>query len=419
VLFIRRKGLTKIMNDSSFEAMAEEIDGLMGIDASTQEAVAKLGKDTLCVHGVRRNEPAAGDIAPVLHMSSTFAHPAFGQSTGYCYGRCGNPTRLELEDTIAAMEGGVRAFALASGMAAIASFIKLFKTGDHIIVCDDLYGGTYRLFSDLYTQYGLEFSYIDTTDLDAVRAAMQPNTRAIFIEVPTNPTMKVADIAALSNIAHEAGAMLAVDNTFLTWYYARPFDFGADIVIYSGTKYLCGHNDILAGFLILKDTTYIEQIYNATMTEGNFLDPFDCWLMLRSLKTLAVRMDRATQNATAVFEALSKNSAVERVLYLGDPAHAQADLIAKQSSGHGAMISFYVDTHERALAILERVKVVQFAESLGGTESLITYPLVQTHAAMPADMRDALGINDRFLRLSVGLEDAADLIADLTQAIGD
>lgn len=402
------------MNDSSFEAMADEIDGLLGID---QQKHAGWHADSIAVRGYEGIDARTGSISYPLYQSATFAHPAWGQSTGYCYSRCGNPTRLELENTIALLEGGKKAMAFSSGMAAITTLLKLLRAGDHVLVSDDLYGGTYRLFSNIYTQYGLEFDYVDLTDPDVLAASFKPNTRLVFLETPTNPTMKVADVAAVGEAAHAHGAVFAVDNTFLTMYFQKPFELGADVVIYSGTKYLCGHNDVLSGFLILRDNTLLEPLFNATMSEGNQLDPFDSWLMLRSLKTLGVRLRQQERNAKRIAEALKANPHVTDVFYVGDPDHQNYELSKRQTTGFGAMISFKTDTHERALAVLERTKLILFAESLGGTESLVTYPLVQTHGSIPKPMLDKLGIDDRLLRLSVGIEDIDDLLADLEQAL--
>ena len=402
------------MNDSSFEAMADEIDGLLGID---QQKHAGWHADSIAVRGYEGIDARTGSISYPLYQSATFAHPAWGQSTGYCYSRCGNPTRLELENTIALLEGGKKAMAFSSGMAAITTLLKLLRAGDHVLVSDDLYGGTYRLFSNIYTQYGLEFDYVDLTDPDVLTASFKPNTRLVFLETPTNPTMKVADVAAVGEAAHAHGAVFAVDNTFLTMYFQKPFELGADVVIYSGTKYLCGHNDVLSGFLILRDNTLLEPLFNATMSEGNQLDPFDSWLMLRSLKTLGVRLRQQERNAKHIAEALKANPHVTDVFYVGDPDHPNYELSKRQTTGFGAMISFKTDTHERALAVLERTKLILFAESLGGTESLVTYPLVQTHGSIPKPMLDKLGIDDRLLRLSVGIEDIDDLLADLEQAL--
>lgn len=402
------------MNDSSFEAMADEIDGLLGID---QQKHAGWHADSIAVRGYDGIDARTGSISYPLYQSATFAHPAWGKSTGYCYSRCGNPTRLELENTIALLEGGKKAMAFSSGMAAITTLLKLLRAGDHVLVSDDLYGGTYRLFSNIYTQYGLEFDYVDLTDPDVLAASFKPNTRLVFLETPTNPTMKVADVAAVGEAAHAHGAVFAVDNTFLTMYFQKPFELGADVVIYSGTKYLCGHNDVLSGFLILRDNTLLEPLFNATMSEGNQLDPFDSWLMLRSLKTLGVRLRQQERNAKRIAEALKANPHVTDVFYVGDPDHPNYELSKRQTTGFGAMISFKTDTHERALAVLERTKLILFAESLGGTESLVTYPLVQTHGSIPKPMLDKLGIDDRLLRLSVGIEDIDDLLADLEQAL--
>lgn len=402
------------MNDSSFEAMADEIDGLLGID---QQKHAGWHADSIAVRGYEGIDARTGSISYPLYQSATFAHPAWGQSTGYCYSRCGNPTRLELENTIALLEGGKKAMAFSSGMAAITTLLKLLRAGDHVLVSDDLYGGTYRLFSNIYTQYGLEFDYVDLTDPDVLAASFKPNTRLVFLETPTNPTMKVADVAAVGEAAHAHGAVFAVDNTFLTMYFQKPFELGADVVVYSGTKYLCGHNDVLSGFLILRDNTLLEPLFNATISEGNQLDPFDSWLMLRSLKTLGVRLRQQESNAKHIAEALKANPHVTDVFYVGDPDHPNYELSKRQTTGFGAMISFKTDTHERALAVLECTKLILFAESLGGTESLVTYPLVQTHGSIPKPMLDKLGIDDRLLRLSVGIEDIDDLLADLEQAL--
>ena len=402
------------MNDSSFEAMADEIDGLLGID---QGKHAGWHPDSIAVRGYEGIDERTGSISYPLYQSATFAHPAWGESTGYCYSRCGNPTRLELENTIALLEGGLKALAFSSGMAAITTLLKVLRSGDHVLVSDDLYGGTYRLFSGIYSQYGIEFDYVDLADADVLATAFKPNTKLVFLETPTNPTMKVADIAAVAEAAHAHGAYLAVDNTFLTMYFQKPFEYGADVVIYSGTKYLCGHNDVLSGFLVLRDRTLLEPLFNATMSEGNQLGPFDSWLMLRSLKTLGVRLRQQERNALRIAEALKENPHVTDVFYVGDPEHPDYDLSRRQTTGFGAMISFKTDTHERALAVLERTQLILFAESLGGTESLVTYPLVQTHGSIPPEMREELGIDDRLLRLSVGIEDIDDLLADLGQAL--
>ena len=405
------------MDDSNFKAMAEEIEGLLGIDRSRN---AGLGFATKAVHGYGAFPDAAGSVSQPLYQTATFAHPALHRSTGFAYSRCGNPTVLELEDTIALLEGGCKALAYCSGMAAISSIVKLFEAGDVVLVSDDLYGGTHRLFQDVYAaRYGIDFRSVDFSDLAAVESACAEadQIKAFFVETPTNPTMKVADIRALAELAHGRGALLIVDNTFLTCYFQRPFELGADLVIYSGTKYLCGHNDVICGFVVIRDEELIERVFMDYMSEGDALGPFDAWLMLRSLKTLTLRLDAQQQRAQEICTFLKGHPHVSRVLYVGDPDHPQYELSCAQSTGFGAMISFYTDSVERAERVLERVQLVTFAESLGGVESLITYPAVQTHGSIPAEIRERIGITDTLLRLSAGTEDAADLVADLDQAL--
>lgn len=405
------------MDDSNFKAMADEIEGLLGIDRGRD---AGLGFATKAVHGYGAFPDAAGSVSQPLYQTATFAHPALHHSTGFAYSRCGNPTVLELEDTIALLEGGCKALAYCSGMAAISSIVKLFEAGDIVLVSDDLYGGTHRLFQDVYAaRYGIDFRSVDFSDLAAVESACAEadQIKAFFVETPTNPTMKVADIRALAELAHGRGALLIVDNTFLTCYFQRPFELGADLVIYSGTKYLCGHNDVICGFVVIRDEELIERVFMDYMSEGDALGPFDAWLMLRSLKTLTLRLDAQQQRAQEICTFLKGHPHVSRVLYVGDPDHPQYELSCAQSTGFGAMISFYTDSVERAERMLERVQLVTFAESLGGVESLVTYPAVQTHGSIPAEIRERIGITDTLLRLSVGTEDAADLVADLDQAL--
>ena len=402
------------MIEGTLEEQAQLIDGLLGIDPHAHDDRRMA---TNLVHGFCTHDAPSGDVSAPIHMSSTFAHPGFDSSTGYMYSRCGNPTRLELENTLAMLEGGKKAWAFSSGMAAIAGLLKLFAAGDHLLVSDDLYGGTYRLFSDIYARYGLSFDYVDFTDLAAVEEAIRPNTRAFFVETPTNPTMKVVDLAAAGALAHAHGVPLVVDNTLMTPYFQKPFDFGADIVVHSGTKYLCGHNDVTAGFLVVRDDTYLEAFFNITMSEGALLSPADSWLMLRSLKTLGVRLERQQENAVQVAAFLKQHRAVRDVYYVGDPDHAAYELSCRQTRGFGGMISFRVDEPERVRTALARLKVISYAESLGSVESLMTFPLMQTHGAMAPALREKLGIDDRLLRLSVGIEDARDLIEDLDRAL--
>ena len=403
------------MDDSSFKAMADEIEGLLGIDLDRH---GDLNFATKAVHGYHTIVDGAGAISQPIYQSATFGHPALHQSTGFAYSRCGNPTVLELENTVAMLEGGLKALAFCSGMAAISCVIKLFKRGDVVLVGDDLYGGTHRLFQDVYAErYGIEFRPIDFCDPSAVAEACEDGVSAFFVETPTNPMMKVSDIQALADIAHEHDALLIVDNTFLTCYFQRPFELGADLVVYSGTKYFCGHNDVICGFVVIRDESLLERVFMDYMSEGDALGPFEAWLMLRSLKTLSLRLDAQQERARSIASYLKNHPHVSHVYYVGDPDHPHYELSCRQSTGFGAMISFTADTRERAEQMLERVRVITFAESLGGVESLITYPTVQTHGSVPLERREQLGITETLLRLSVGVEDVDDLIADLEQAL--
>lgn len=347
--------------------------------------------------GVRR-DPKTGAISTPIYQSATFQHPGVGQSTGYDYSRSRNPTRDALEEGLARLEGGARGLAFASGMAAIHCALQLFRPGDHLLVTEDLYGGTYRLFDKVLP---LAYTFVDTASPAAVRAALRPNTRGILVESPTNPLMKLADIPALAAIAREQGALLLVDNTFLTPYLQRPLELGADVVLHSVTKYLAGHNDVIAGGLVAKDAALGERLAFFQNAIGAVLGPQDCWLVLRGIKTLALRMDRQQANAGRVAAWLREHPLVDQVYY----------------AGLGAMLSFTVKQRPLVDQILSRIELLLFAESLGGVESLITYPTTQTHAEIPEEVRNRLGISDRLLRLSVGIEDAADIIGDLRQAM--
>ncbi len=373
--------------------------------------------ETKVVHGCQGFDPHTGAISYPIYQSATFRHPGLYQSTGYDYSRLQNPTREELEKTIAGLENGKHGFAFSSGMAAITTLIKLFSPGDHIVVSDDLYGGTYRLFEEIYKKFGLEFTYIDSSDFNEVVKGIRANTKAIFIETPSNPLMKVTDIEAVTRLAKEKGLLTIVDNTFLTPYLQRPLDFGVDIVIHSGTKYLGGHNDTLAGLIVVNDESLTQQLQLIQKSEGAILAPFDCWLILRGIKTLAIRMKKAEENAHQIAAWLRNHPAVDTVYYAGLPDHPGYEISKRQASGFGAMISFTVKEQKLVERILERVKVIIFAESLGGVESLITYPIVQTHAAIPQEMRERLGVNEFLLRLSVGIEAVEDLIKDLDSAM--
>ncbi|ACM19773.1 cystathionine gamma-synthase/beta-lyase [Geotalea daltonii FRC-32] len=357
-----------------------------------------------------------GAVTVPIYQTATFRHPGLGQSTGYDYSRSGNPTRQALEEGIARLDGGARGFAYASGMAAITNLLMLFQRGDHLIVTEDLYGGTYRLFEQIFHQYGLEFTYVDTSSLDEVAAALKPNTKALFVESLTNPLLKVADIRALSNLCRERQLLCIVDNTFLTPYLLRPLDLGADITVYSASKYLAGHNDTIAGLVVAKDPQLAERIYFLQNSVGAVLGPQDSWLVIRGMKTLSVRMDRQQENAAALASWLEGHPTVAKVHYPGLAGHAGHDLLKGQARGFGAMIAFEVTDPALVETLLLKTRLISFAESLGGVETLITFPELQTHADIKAEIRARLGINNVLLRLSVGIEDVNDLIADLEQA---
>ncbi|MDR2589236.1 MAG: PLP-dependent aspartate aminotransferase family protein [Spirochaetales bacterium] len=373
--------------------------------------------DTLVVHGATPFEPVTGAITTPIYQSSTFRHPGLEETTGFDYSRAVNPTRSELEKSLALIEGGKYSLAFSSGMGAISALIKLYEPGDHIIVSEDLYGGTFRLFNEYYSRYGFSFSWVDTSVPAKIEAALRPQTRALFVETPSNPMMKVTDIALCAQLIHGRGGRLIVDNTFLSPYFQNPLALGADIVVHSGTKYLAGHNDTLSGFLVHSDDALEEPLRAAQKSEGASLAPFDAWLVLRGLKTLALRMQRHEKNALRIAQWLREEPAVEKVFFTGFPDHPQYELTKRQARGCGGMISFYLRNPAHAPVILKNVSLVLFAESLGGVESLITYPVVQTHGAIPEAMRLSAGVNDRLMRLSVGIENADDIIADLDEAL--
>lgn len=371
---------------------------------------------TLCIHGADDNTHRTGSVSVPIYQSATFAHPSVGESTGYDYSRVQNPTREQLESIVARLEKGADAIAFSTGMAAIAAMMELFQPGDHIVSSDDLYGGSHRLFQHISRKNGLTFDFADTSDLEEVKSKIRPETKAIFVETPTNPMMKVTDISAVAALARENKLLLIVDNTFLTPYYLNPIDLGADIVIHSGTKFLSGHNDTLAGFLVAKGEELAEKLRFIYKTTGPCLSPFDSWLVIRGIKTLAIRMDKQQANAMEIASWLSKHPRVKRVHYIGLPDHPGHQVSQRQGRGFGSMISFEVDNEQTARQILERVKLILYAESLGGVETLITYPMLQTHADIPEEERARKGISNRLLRLSVGIEDSRDLIRDLQNA---
>lgn len=371
---------------------------------------------TKCIH--LETEEACkehyGAISFPIYQTATYAHPGVGQSTGYDYSRLQNPTREQVEKVVASLENGVDALAFSSGMAAVATLMELFRPGDHIIADADLYGGSIRLFDNISEKNGISFTRIDFGTEDP-EAYITENTKAIYFETPTNPMMNVTDIAKMSALAKKHGLLLLVDNTFLSPYFQNPLDLGADVVIHSGTKYLGGHNDTLAGFLVTAREDISEKLRFLIKTSGAGLAPFDSWLILRGIKTLAVRMEKAQQNAFLIAEWLLKQDAVTKVIYPGLPSHPGYEIMKKQSRGFGAMVTFEVKSEAFAKSILEKVRLIQFAESLGGVETLITYPVTQTHADVPKDILEKNGITTRVLRLSVGIEDGADLIGEFEE----
>ncbi|WP_018703975.1 trans-sulfuration enzyme family protein [Anaeromusa acidaminophila] len=364
-------------------------------------------------------DPRTGALSTPIYQTASFRHPALGESTGYDYTRSGNPTRQALEEGLARLEGGAGACAFSSGLAAITTLLMLYKNGDHLIVVEDCYGGTYRLFEQVLSRFGLTASYVDATTLDAIRQALRPETKAVFIETPTNPLLRIVDLRALASFCQNNSLQLIVDNTFLTPYFQRPLELGADLVVHSGTKYLAGHNDLLCGVIVAKEPELAEKVRFLQNATGAILSPSDSWLLIRSLKTLALRMEKHNANALAISRWLLEHPKVSRVFYPGLPLHNGHTIHESQASGYGGMVSFEVTDPTLVPQILANVQLIQFAESLGGVETLITFPAVQTHADIPAADRERLGISDRLLRLSVGIEDANDLIADLGHALGE
>lgn len=366
--------------------------------------------------GVGRDEKT-GAISFPIYPSATYRHPALGESTGYDYTRSANPTRQVLEDALADLETGSRGLAFSSGMAALTTLFLHFSAGDHLVVSEDLYGGTYRVLDQVFGKFGLSASYVDTTDTAAVAAACNDATKALLIETPGNPLLGIADLPALVRFCRDRRLLLLVDNTFLTPVLQRPLELGADVVIHSATKYLGGHSDLCAGALVVRDPEFGERLYFLQNSTGAILPPQDCWLLIRSLKTLTLRMERHCRNAQQVAEWLQKQPAVQQVYYPGLADHPGHLRNQAQSEGAGGMISFRVDTPGRAAGVLKRLQRISFAESLGGVESLMTLPAVQTHGDIPEEERERLGICASLLRLSVGIEDVADIIADLDQAL--
>lgn len=362
-------------------------------------------------------EPVTGAISFPVYQATAFRHPKLGQSTGFDYARTKSPTRAVLEEAAAQLESGDAAFACSSGMAALQTIFTLFSQGDHLIVSLDLYGGTYRLLERIMSRFGVTASYVDTNDIDAMATLWTPNTKAVLIETPTNPLMMITDIERVAAWAKSKGLLTIVDNTLLTPFFQRPIKLGADIIIHSATKYLGGHNDVLAGLIVTKGKELSDEMAFLHNSIGAVLGPQDSWLLMRGMKTLALRMERHQYNATTISNYLLEHPAVEDVYYPALPHHPGHEIQNKQSSGNTGIFSFRLKDARYIEPILRHIKLIAFAESLGGVESLMTYPAVQTHADIPLEIRQAIGVDDRLLRFSVGIEHADDLIADLAQAL--
>ncbi|HTW44130.1 MAG TPA: PLP-dependent aspartate aminotransferase family protein [Acidobacteriaceae bacterium] len=377
----------------------------------------KHGFATRAIHDGQPPDPLTGAVNVPIYLTSTYAQEEIGKHKGYEYARVSNPTRDALEENLASLEGGSSAHVFASGMAAITAMITMLRSGDHVICGENVYGGTPRLFNQIITRYGIEFSYVDTSDPEEVRRAIRPATRLVHIETPTNPLMTLTDIRAVADVCHERGVELAVDNTFMSPYFQRPLELGADIVMHSTTKFLNGHSDGLGGVLVGTKPEHKENFAFVQKCTGGILSPFECWMVLRGIKTLAVRMERHDASGRKVAEFLAGHKKVSRVFYPGLASHPQHDLAKRQMSGFGALISFETGSLANANAMLRRVKICTLGESLGGVETLISHPATMTHAAIGAEARAKLGITDGLVRISVGIEDVDDLIADLDQAL--
>jgi len=384
------------------------------IDKSKKDS---LSFDTKVVCGYDGVDPLTGAINRPIYQTSTFRNTGINSGIKYSYSRCSNPTRDVVGNTVAMLEGGSAGFPFSSGLAAVLAVFSLLKSGDHVVLSNDIYGGTYRQIAEFFIKYGVKHTFVPIDDNDAVRAAMTPDTKMIFAETPTNPMMTVADISVLSKIAKEYNALLAVDNTFLTPYFQRPIELGADIVIHSGTKFLSGHHDTICGFVVVDSEELEEHFDYITKTQGAALAPFDSWLVSKGIKTLALRMERHEQNAFKCAEFLKNHPKVDKVFYVGLPEHKSYEVSKKQTTGFGGMISFTLKDSKNVNEVLTSGEIITFAESLGGVNSLITYPLTQTHWSIPENIRNEIGLTDKLLRFSVGIENCDDIIADLERML--
>jgi cystathionine beta-lyase/cystathionine gamma-synthase len=377
-----------------------------------------MGFSTDCIHAGQEPEEQTGAVTIPIFQTSTYVQPELGRHKGYEYARTQNPTREALEANLAALERGKNGRCFASGMSAIDTVFRLLKSGDHVIAGENMYGGSYRLFSRVLERFGLTFTYVDTSNVDAVRKAMRPETKIVYLETPTNPMMTITDLAACSNVAHDGGAIVVVDNTFCSPYIQRPIELGADVVLHSTTKFLNGHSDSVGGVVITNSDELGERVAFLQNAVGAILSPFDSWLVLRGVKTLAVRMKQHEENGRAVSKYLTSQKKVKKVYYPGLPDHPQHTLAKKQMNGFGSMISFELGSFENAKKFLDRVRLCSLAESLGGVETLISHPISMTHGSVPEVTRKRLGITPGLVRISVGIEDVEDLIADLENAFG-
>jgi len=382
-----------------------------------------LGEDptrrfaTLAVHAGQTPDPLAGAVMTPIYQTSTYVQAGLGKHKGYEYARTQNPTREALERSIAALEGGRHGFAFGSGLAALDAALKLLSAGDHVVCGENVYGGSHRQMTHIWARLGLAFTFVDTADLQRVADAVTPHTKMVYVETPTNPMMRLCDLQAAGEIASRAGALLVVDNTFATPYFQRPLELGADLVLHSTTKYLNGHSDMVGGMLVATRDDLAERLAFIQNGSGAVPGPFDCWLALRGTKTLALRMRQHDANARRIAEWLTRQPNVQHVYYPGLPSHPQHDLACRQMKGFGGMISIELGSIERATRFVERTRLFALAESLGGVESLIGHPATMTHASVPPEMRRAMGLTDALVRLSVGIEDVEDLVADLDQAL--
>jgi len=376
-----------------------------------------MGFSTDAIHAGQEPDPTTGAVTVPIYQTSTYVQEGLGKHKGFEYARTQNPTRIALEKNIAVLEQGARGFAFGSGMAAITAVTQLLKSGDHVVASNNMYGGTFRLFEQVMRGFGLDFTYVDTSDLAGVTASFRPSTKILFVETPTNPSMIISDLRALAKLARGRGALLVVDNTFMTPYFQRPLELGAHLVVHSTTKYLNGHSDMVGGIVVSNDEAASQRLQFLQNAAGAVPGPFDCFLVLRGVKTLAVRMDRHESNARTIAAWLAKHPKLSRVLYPGLPGHPGHELHKSQSSGFGGMIAFETGSIEKGAAVLQRAKLFSLAESLGGVESLISHPASMTHASVPKAEREKVGLTDGLVRISVGIEDVDDLIRDLEHAL--